>query len=271
MFYRTIKITLILLMIGSMMFPVSEAFSEGFLPEKAEGLPDVSVSTSFLTKYIWRGQNLGNEPVMQVDASLSKYGFTLDVWGNYSLAHDKTLDSGRYQEFTELDYTASYEFSVGDALAKLGMDTVDILEPLSIKSGYTFYTFPNLDLKEKGSYSHETILGVSYDTLLQPYITWYWDVEAGKGSYLQFGGGHTFELGNGITSSIGTAFAYNDKQWTNKSGWSDVLVKADVSIPVLEYFMVTPQVAYSVILDRETYSDAESNEFYGGISVGFAY
>ncbi|MFH1411819.1 MAG: hypothetical protein ABIG55_04150, partial [Candidatus Omnitrophota bacterium] len=93
MFYRTIKITLILLMIGSMMFPVSEAFSEGFLPEKAEGLPDVSVSTSFLTKYIWRGQNLGNEPVMQVDASLSKYGFTLDVWGNYSLAHDKTLDS----------------------------------------------------------------------------------------------------------------------------------------------------------------------------------
>ncbi|MDP8258549.1 MAG: hypothetical protein P9L90_03915 [Candidatus Aadella gelida] len=271
MFYKTVKYMMFLLLSVMLVLPGMNVFGEEWLPEKDEWVPDVSLSTTFLTKYIWRGQNLGNEPVMQVDGSLSKDGFTFDIWGNYSLAKDKTVDSGRYQEFTELDYTASYEFNVGDALEKMNMGDSEIFDPLSITTGYTFYTFPNLDLKADGSYSHETALGVSYNVLLQPFFTWYWDVEAGHGSYLQFGGGHTFDLGNGIEASLGTSLAYNYEQWTTQHGWSDMLITADVSIPVLEYFTVTPQVAYSVILDRDTYSDAQSNEFYGGISVGFAY
>ena len=74
--------------------------------------------------------------------------------------------------------------------------------------------------------------------ILQPFFKWYWDVEATRGSYLQFGGGHTFDLDHGINASLGLAFAYNCEQWTNKFGWGDMLLSTNVS--------------YSLILNRET-------------------
>jgi len=242
-----------------------------FLPEKAEWAPDVGGNVAFMTKYIWRGQLLDDEPVMQFDTNISKWGFTLDMWGNYSLNNDKDKNFGKYEELTELDYTASYGFNVGEMADKLGVGTPDIIDPLGISGGYIFYTFPNLDFKEKGSYTHEVFAGVSYDIFLQPFFRWYWDVEAARGSYLQFGGSHTFDLGNGITSTLGTSFGYNHQQWTDKVGWSDMLLSANVSVPVFKYFTITPSVAYSVILDKDTYNDAQDHEFYGGITVAFSY
>lgn len=242
---------------------------EDYLPEKAEWMPDFDASSAFMTKYIWRGQNLVDAPVWQFDANLSKYGITLDVWGNYSLSRDKSL--GSYQELTELDYSVFYDVSVGDMAEWTGSDAPYILDPLAFTLGYTFYTFPNMDLNEEGSYSHELVFGVSYDMILQPFFTWYWDVEAGHGSYLQFGGGHSFDLGNDITADVGCAFAYNYEQWTDQQGWSDMLLSLDVNIPIFNHFYVVPNVSYSVILDRDTYNDAQSNEFFGGITIGFSY
>ena len=242
-----------------------------WLPEKEEWMPEVGGNVAFMTKYIWRAWLLDEEPVMQFDTYLSKWGFTLDVWGNYSLNSDKDKNFGRYQELTELDYTISYDFTIGEMGENLGIETPEILDPLGISAGYIFYTFPNLDFSEKGSYSHEVFLGCSYDMFLQPFFKWYWDIDAARGSYLQFGGGHTFDLGKGISASLGLAFAYNYEQWTDESGWSDMLLSADVSIPVFKYFTITPNVSYSLILDRETFNDAQENEFYGGITFAFTY
>ncbi|MDD5487710.1 MAG: hypothetical protein PHH49_01955 [Candidatus Omnitrophica bacterium] len=250
-----------------------------WLGERPEWAPDVSLSTTFLTKYIWRGQNLGDEPVMQFDGSLSKWGLTFDIWGNYSTNHDKTMDGGRYQEITELDYTVDYTFNVGEMAEKFEMGSLGFADPLSVSMGYTYYTFPNVDSGNKYFSSHEMYLGVAYDTLLQPSFTWYWDIGHGKGSggsggsgsYFLFGLGHTFEFENDITADLGLTFAYNDQQWTDKSGWSDMNISGGVNIPVFKYFTITPTVSYSVILDRKTYNDAQSNEFYGGVTIGFAY
>jgi len=242
-----------------------------WLPQKEEWMPEVGGNVAFMTKYVWRGWLLDEEPVMQFDTSLSKWGFTLDVWGNYSLNNDKSKNFGRYEELTELDYTISYDFTIGEMGEKLGVETPEILDPFGISAGYIFYTFPNLDFNEKGSYTQEVFLGCSYHMFLQPFFKWYWDVEAARGSYLQFGGGHTFDLGGGVNASLGLAFGYNYQQWTDESGWSDMLLTADVSIPVFKYFTVTPSVAYSVILDRDTFNDSQENEFYGGITFAFSY
>ena len=76
---------------------------------------------------------------------------------------------------------------------------------------------------------------------------------------------------SGISASAGITAAYNDEQWTNESGWADMVFSGEVSIPIFNYFTITPQVAYSLILDRDTYGDASQNEFYGGVSVGFEF
>lgn len=264
-------------------FAVREAsavdFNGEWLGEKTEWAPDASLSTTFLTKYIWRGFNLGDEPVMQTDASISEWGFTLNFWTNYSLNDEKTRDGGRYQEFTEADYTIDYTFGIGDALEAVSAGDVELLDPLSVSVGYTYYTFPNVDWDSKAFDTHEVYVGVAYDTLLQPAFTWYWDVGHGKGntdgggdgSYFLFGIGHTFEFDSGISADIGITAAYNDEQWTDKSGWADMVFSGGVNIPVANYFTITPTVAYSLILDRDTYNDGSENEFYGGITVGFAY
>ncbi|MCK4852453.1 MAG: hypothetical protein KAS86_04985 [Candidatus Omnitrophica bacterium] len=234
-----------------------------WLPEKPEWAPDISFSTTFLTKYIWRGQNLGDDPVMQPDLSMSKCGLTLDIWGSY--------DTGTGDELTELDYTIDYTFNVGEMAEKLDMGSMGVLDPLSLSAGYTYYTFPNVDWDSEGFDTHEVYLGCAYDILLQPSFTWYWDVDTGHGCYYTAGIGHTFEFDGGISAGLGMTAAYNDEQWTDRSGWSDMVFSGDVTIPFFTYFTVTPSVAYSVVLDRDTYNDAQSNEFYGGVSIGFAY
>ena len=252
----------------------------GWLPEKPENAPTISLSESFMTKYIWRGWNLGDEPVMQTDASISWYGFTFDWWANYSLNNDKTKDGGRYQEFTEIDYSIDYTFNIGEMSETLGFDSPDFLDPLSISGGYIYYTFPNVDWKSKAFDTQEVYLGCSYDILLQPTFTWYWDVDHGKGnadgggdgSYFLFGISHTFDFDpTGISATLGMTTGIIDQQWTNKRGMADMVFSGEVAIPLLNYFTVTPSMYYSLILDRDTYNDAADNEFYGGITVSFEY
>lgn len=253
---------------------------KGWLPEKPEWMPDITHSHSFMTKYIWRGWNLGDEPVWQMDTAISKWGFTFDIWTNYTLNSDKTKDSGRYQEFTEVDYSVDYTFNVGEMSELLDFDSPDVLDPLSISGGYIYYTFPNIDRKDKFFDSHEIYLGAFYDCFLQPFFTWYWDVGVGKGntdgggdgSYLLFGLGHTFDFGDsGISATLNWTTGVIDEQWTNKTGWADMVFSGEVSIPIFNYFTITPSLAYSLILDRSTYNDAAENEFYGGVTVTFEY
>ncbi len=252
----------------------------GWLPEKSGRMPDISHSQSFMTKYIWRGWNLGDEPVWQTDTSVSKWGVTLDVWTDYSLNNDKSRDGGRYQEFTEIDYTVDYTFNVGEMPEMIDFDGPDILDPLSLSAGYIYYTFPNADWEDKFFDTHEIYFGTSYGCFLQPSFTWYWDVDSGKGSpdgggdgsYFLFGVSHTFAFGeNGISATVGMTTGIIDEQWTDKTGWADMVFSGEACIPLLEYFTMKPNLAYSLILDSNTYNDAAENEFYGGVTVSFEY
>ena len=211
---------------------------------------------------------------------LSWYGFTFDVWTNYSLNNNKERDGGRYQEFTEIDYTVDYTFNIGEMSDTLGFDSPDLLDPLSISAGYIYYTFPNVDWDDKYFDSQEIYFGASYDCFLQPSFTWYWDVDHGKGnsdgggngSYFLFGIGHTFDFEeSGISANVGMTTGIINEQWTDKTGFADMVFSGDVNIPVFNYFTITPSIAYSLILDRDTYNDASENEFYGGITISFEY
>jgi len=268
------------LMLMAMVISSEACADEASSWEKPEWAPELSLSTAFMTKYIWRGWNLGDEPVMQLDASLSKWGFTVDWWANYSLNNDKSKDAGRYQEFTEIDYTIDYTFNVGEIGDKLDIDTPELLDPLSLSAGYIYYTFPNVDWDDKFFDTQEVYFGASYDTLLQPSFTWYWDVDHGKGnsdggdngSYFLFGIGHSFDIGDtGAAVNLGITAAVIDEQWTDKTGWGDMVFSGDVSIPVFEYWTITPALAYSLILDRDTYNDDAESEFYGGVTISFEY
>lgn len=205
-----------------------------------------SLGAVFNSKYIWRGQNLVDGPVLQPEGSLSYQGWTGTVWANY--------DADEGDEWTELDYTLDYTTSLGVLASSL--------EILSVSVGYTYYTFPNLDADDD---SHEVYAGLSLDTLLSPSLTVYYDFEQGDGMYYEAAIAHSFSLGAPVLS-LGGSVGYNDGQWGYESSFSAAGLSVGLDVPVTKALTWNATAAVSLALDSQ-YED----EFYGGVglSVGF--
>ncbi len=241
----------------------SDVLNPDWVPDikKPDWAPDISAEVAFETKYICRGQNLGDDPVIQPGGSIILKGFTFSVWGNF--------DTGDTDRLTEWDYIFDYTFNIGELREKLatGGGIFKFMDPLSVSAGYTYYTFPTVEHDEKGAHdSHEFYIGASYDTLFQPFITYYYDFDTGAGSYLEFGGGHTFQLPGNIALNLGIITGYNAGQWGYDRSFSNTLFSGSVDIPVLKYFTISPDVNYSLALDKQY-----DSEFYGGVKISAAF
>lgn len=245
-----------------------DALNPDWVPEigKPEWMPDIEAGLTFETKYIWRGQLMVEDPVLQPEASLSKYGLTLSWWANFSTASDQN-------KWTEHDYTVDYTFNIGEARKFLNIDegSIEFINPFGFSFGHIFYVFP--EASGKNFHSEEFYLSSSYDCFFQPFVTWYVDYARGAGSYVEFGIAPSVDLENGISAGAGVTFGYNAGQWGYGYKFAPMLLSGEISIPILKYFTVTPNINYSVALDR-TRKDgglAYGSEFYGGVKVSVAY
>ena len=109
----------------------------------AEGEGDVAfgVGADFMSKYVWRGQNLVDDWVLQPSVSASYQGFTASVWAN----SDMTGDTADDWELTELDYTIDYSGTVPGA------------DGIGYSIGAIYYYFPG------GDATTELYWGFSFD------------------------------------------------------------------------------------------------------------
>ena len=224
---KSLRTALLVFIVAFMIIMEGSQFVACADTEKPQWAPDISGGLNFETKYIWRGQNMVDGPVLQPEAALSKYGLTLSYWGNVEM-------DGSVSRWTEHDYTIDYTTYIGKLL---GAPT---LEKLEVSIGNIFYIFPLNSGKE--FHSEEFYFGFSYDCLLQPWFKWYVDYARGAGSYLQFGIGHTFNMPGGISAKLGTTLAYNAGQWGYGYKLAPMLFSGEVSIPVFKYFSVTPNI-----------------------------
>jgi hypothetical protein len=94
---------------------------------------ELSVGTDFVSRYIWRGIELGgNTPSFQPTVKLTVSSLTAGFWGAYSLSDSKGLN--------EIDIYASYSFELSDAG--------------SLSFGVTDYTNPNSGTKIGNIHNH---------------------------------------------------------------------------------------------------------------------
>lgn len=222
----------------------SSAAFAGVLIEKV----DFNVGTDVYSKYIWRGQNLTDNWVIQPAASATYKWFTGGILASYD------SDEG---EWTELDFTI-------DATTDLGFIN-ESLEKLSASLGYTYYTFPNIERDLDISDSHELYLSLGLDVLLSPYFTVYYDWDTGDGTYFEGGISHTFALEYfDITPSA--SIGYNAEQWEYESSFSAALLSVNVSKTLGKYFTVGATIAESIALD-----DQYDSEFYGGVNLSASF
>ena len=166
------------------------------------------VDTAFVSKYIWRGQRLTNDLSFQPSLTVGAGGFAFNAWGTMDLTAVNTADgitipedpavtpgdndNGLKGQFSEVDYTFSYDHSFAN---------------VSLGGGVIFYTFPQ---RSSTLATTEEIYGsVSFDSVpLAPSATLYIDVDetsAGGGStgiYFLLAAGHSIPTGSDVLTSL---------------------------------------------------------------------
>ena len=217
-----------------------------------EDQPEASADMAVLSKYIWRGFELSDDGiVIQPSATVSYKGLSLNLWGN--LDTDYYMNDGA--EFNETDMTLSYTTGLG---------------PVALDIGYIYYA---LD----GSDTGEIYISAGLDTFLSPSLSIYRDMDEFPGWYINFGVSHSIGLGNGMTLDLAASVGYMDVDDTDYQEMHDGLVSAGVTIPLGQYFTLSPMIAYSFGLSSEADlafeggPSVESSFVFGGITLSMAF
>lgn len=224
--------------------------------------PDVT----FASKYIWRGQPLNEDPVLQPSVTIGGNGFSLNIWGNVDLTDwgdpiENPNGPGYDDEsgnFTEVDYTGGYEQSFGK---------------VTLSGGFITYTFPNTGNDTGGKWATvmELYAGIGVDVLLQPSVTVFVEESDIWGSiYTSIDIGHSFELwkpsdsiaiGLDLSAHVGladekfTEYFYTDPVTGEpvKDGFvfHDYLVGVSFPISLPHSFSLTPGASFTGLINED--------------------
>src|SRR3974390_2355099 len=142
------------------------------------GAPDqdkvaVGMTADFFSKYIWRGQDIVDNWVLQPSASVGYKGLTGSIWGNMDLTGE-VVGGGR---FNEVDFTLDYSHKLP------GLDV------LGYSVGVIHYDF----VHTHSPATSEAYAGLTASVPLTRGVRWFHDFEQIHGNYIQFSLGHTIE------------------------------------------------------------------------------
>src|SRR4030042_708603 len=217
---------------------------------------DIDVSFDYAGKYIWRGQNIDDEPVLQPALGVSCNGLTAKIWGNFEL----TNINGNSGDFSEVDYSLDYS------------GTLSGIEGIGYSIGLIYYDFPGTETKD----TTEIYSGLNLDFPLNPSVTIYHDIDEADGSYICLCAGYGIEefieispdipLGLDIGVSLGWGSgSYNKYYWgTDQSKLNDLAFS--VSFPVeIKGWTLLPSLNYVTLLS----DDIRNTDAYGSDSDFF--
>jgi hypothetical protein len=221
------------------------------------------VSVDYMGKYIWRGQLLSDDPVLQPGVGfgfdLGPGSLYLNIWGNMGT----TEYTGNSGEFNEVDYTIDYSGAITDTLG--------------YSIGAIRYDFPNTPFDA----TTEVYAGLALDTFLSPSVTVYYDIDEVDGVYVSFGVGHSIDLSETMALDISAALGWGDEDY-NTAYWGvtdDAANDLSVSIALpiaMGDWTLTPSVNYVSLMDSDirasdmfaTNSDNDKSDyFYAGIGL----
>jgi hypothetical protein len=219
-----------------------------------EEMPTAEASVSIYSAYIWRGFGLSDDSmVIQPSMTVGYKGFAMNLWGN--------LDTDYYAEnttkYNETDITLSYD----GAYEKLGYGV-----------GYIYYA---LDAADDTQEIYGTL---SYDIMLSPTLTFYYDVDHFSGAYYAtFDISHSFTIAANYVLDLGALVSYMDDD-EDYDAFHNGVLSASMTFSFAKYFSLTPEVNYSFALSddakdyiKEGSVDDDDNYFYGGATLSFAF
>lgn len=221
-------------------------------------------SLDIMSNYVWRGQKLSNSWVVQPSVAINYGVFGTSIWANYD--SDSKIDEGNgHGEFTETDITLSYTRSI---------------DKWTFATGYIYYALNN------ANDTQEVYLSISYDMLLKPTLTIYYDFDEGNGAFITASIGHTVGVLKDINLNFGVLASYNinskvmglNKDGEDFSNFYNAEASTSLNIPVWKAITITPKLAYSIPLSSDAKEaiksisdDGDRYILYGGISLSLSF
>jgi hypothetical protein len=250
--------------------------------DKVTGEVDLSV----LSAYIWRGyEQTRDSVVIEPSVTIGYKGFSLNVWGNMDTRPYSVGDAQYASQYTETDYTLSYS-------RKFGI--------LQVTPGYIYYA---LGAPYAGAAAplaaQEIFLNLGLDTILQPTLTVYKDIDHYREWYFLLGVSHTFEFNKVVSlklaasasyllSTDATTYAKYDSEsvaTTDKyNNFHDGTATVSIPLAVYKSLSITPAVSYVFPLSDDARYEMKahglegvdptqrnSTYLYGGITLSCTF
>ena len=217
------------------------------LAQARAGAPvSVSVSADLVSKYVWRGILVTDDPVFQPSVTASWKGLSLNVWGSVDLT-DVNENPGDNYRLQEVDYTGSYSFSPVKGLDLTGGAIL-----------YTFAGFPD---------TSEVFATAALSCVpLTPTLSVYYDFGRIDGFYANLGISHTFtlteKLSLGLSASLGCADSdYNAFYFgVDENAFNDGVLGANLDYKVNENFALSLYAKYSKLLDSDIEDSVDDSD-----------
>ena len=210
----------------------------------------VDVKIDYVSRYIWRGFDLNPDNHYAIQPSLNftfpESRWSVNVWHSISAENN---------ELNEIDLTLNYNFPT--------------CKDISMSAGIIHYGFYWADnFNQDDNTSLESYFSVSWDkAALNPKLSFYHDCKNGSGLYTQLSLSEGIALSKKQNLEITSSLGYNQKQWINKSGFSDLSLTA--SLPLTSGKMtITPFASISWPLMKEI-NPGVDREYWLGLSLGF--
>ena len=202
---------------------------------------------------------LTDESVMQMGAGVQVDKLYFNVWGSMDLTKHSNDEE---MEFTEFDYSIDY--------------TDTLTEGIDYSLGLIYYSFPS------ANNTMEVYGGLSFDTVLSPSITVYYDFDEINSTYVSAGIGQSFEVADGVALDCSASLGWGSKGYTadywgtadGDSAMQDLTVSLAMPIE-LGSWTLTPSVTYVSLIDgavRDTNSyDDAADYIYAGIGLSTTF
>ena len=218
------------------------------------------LEAGFFNRYVWRGINVADDPVIQPAFGVSWKGLTAEAWGNLDL----TDVNGTRGRLSEVNISLEYAWSAG---------------MVELATGAVYYSFP----QGSDEATTEVFGRLGLDVPLNPTVTLYRDVDEAEGFYVSLGIGHSIEglvrstggvavgLDLGLEAGYGSD-KHNRFYYGAGSAPADLLLSAGFPIGLGNSLTITPVAAYAHLLDRKV-RDAlgQRSHFFFGVTLVYEF
>jgi len=223
--------------------------------------------------YVWRGQTFNDGVVLQpsIDVAADN-GLGINVWGNYDIDdYDGTLDDN---EFSEIDLTVSYGFTVGK---------------LDIGLGAIKYLFPATDADGDGNGEGATATTELYVSVGMPIVGGlsaavdaYYDIDAyDELAYATFGLSYAYDITEKLNLEAGGSIAYAGEEFAQAAGGDDgglynYTLALSLGYTITDAWSVAANFTYVDALDDDNLKEVDEGGLLDtnsviGVSLAYAF